>query len=1173
MTDYTRKLSEEDAALRTASVGLEKYTINQWTFDKSLQYLEKALAGEVQICQTRPTFAQPGDVYFYIFNFNDSDLEHQSRFDAVFEDGFQFSATNNANKETGVVRVYSYVNDKQLKNRLGNMAPKRYVDFHKATRNTTRTAVAVLYTGALGEAGQTAHGNSKHPDAQPFKRQPSTLKLRLANILKEGPSSRPKEIVKKVTYDLANLEGTSEQAKELLKPTLDTAKRAKQKAKAASYISPDPLFSVYQLCHDGQIIHYYRLWPTFIVIFSSDHCLNLARELMNILRFRPDAPFQLAYDTTFQCGSFYLSSLVARNFLIDDAPLFPVILMMHDRRLTETHTLLWDVFMKLCHREFMAVAHLIPITVDREYAISKAIRFYCKDRAQITFCKLHLVKNFKTMLRRKRNFSHVKATVAQYRAMCEAQSEEQYDSLLAKAKNEWPSDVIKKFLDPHRGYDHPTRTKSAAFAVAHFTVFKSKPATNNVSESYNSMIKRLDITHQSRIDYIILQIIEDAVFTISDMTCAMNKKKSAAMYRLNKDFLQECQQLMERFELVTASPVQFTVDRVRTIWRAIIDAKESDDLELASKEAALLRAVQCDVQLVNLDSGASFNVAALSNSTVAIVKRLGGGDFQHLVQFHNGDLVCTCNMSKKCHHVYAVKLLLDKKSIFNGKEDLINPQHVQTRYMTRSKLSGAKGADPKPVRVFKTNLLPDLMESGRDASGEPTLGQATSFMHTLELSTELEDADQELDDVSLFKTEFEDNYAADSHYPMHSTPVKRETFMDMSRVPSLKRQSSILESVIISPRKTTCVKRPRMANRAFVDWVDWRSHITTNDLISDEQFFGLRPGQYLTQSLMDDLTTLLVHSVDEQTLDNNDQLSRQFLYIPSDIVNGVAAATVHESHFFTHTPASKSFAVFYYLCDRNGPKGHWVLGIICFTSRRVLLLDSLLLAYHAESRMEVFQFAKRYIVTSHLFAGHREDMTKWQYIFSTDAHQQVNGFDCGIYCFHAVHSLLNRNSEFSAPPESDSARSILHETLSLTSRDVLTQIQNAGLQTLENMHKTCILDKRQIDEILSISLRQGFSKESVRQQPTKTIITTLRNRETRGGESWKVSCVGQQCQYLDYRDRPHIIRCISCKTQFHSDCYECFSGSAASLCTSYFYCACRVEPTFGYLPSPEKSFQ
>ncbi|KAI1306773.1 hypothetical protein HDE_00925 [Halotydeus destructor] len=1172
MTDYTRKLSEDDAALRAASVGLEKYTINQWTFDKSLQYLEKALAGEVPICQTRPTFAQPGDVYFYIFNFNESDLQHRSRFDTVFEDGFQFSATNNANKETGVVRVYSYLNDRELKNRLGNMAPKRYIDFHKATKNSTRTAVAVLYTGALGEAGQTPHGNSKHPDAQPFKRQPNTMKMKLANILKDGPSSRPKEIVKKVTYDLANLEGTSEQAKELLKPTLETAKRAKQKAKAASYISPDPLFSVYQLCHDGQIIHYYRLWPTFIVIFSSDHCLNLARELMNILRFRPDAPFQLAYDTTFQCGSFYLSSLVARNFLIEDAPLFPVILMMHDRRLTDTHTLLWDVFMKLCHKEFMAVAHLIPITVDREYAISKAIRFYCKDRAQITFCKLHLVKNFKTMLRRKRNFSQVKTTVAQYRAMCEAKSEEQYDLLLAQARQEWPPDVVKKFLDPNRGYDHPTRTKSAAFAVAHFTVFKSKPATNNVSESYNSMIKRLDITHQSRIDYIILQIIEDALFTISDMACAMKKKKSAAMYRLSKDFLEETQQLMAIFEPVTALPVQFTVDRVRTVWRSIVDARKTDDLELPSKEAALLRAVQCDVQLVNLDSGASFDVATLPNSITAIVKRLEGGDFRHLVQYHKGDLVCTCNMSKKCHHVYAVKILMDKKSIFNGKEDVLNPQHVQTRYMTRSRLSGAKGADPKPVKVFKTNLFPDPMESGRNASGEATFDHATSFMHTLELSTEVEDTDQELDDVSLFKTEFEDNYAADSHFPRHSTPVKHDLTMDISRVPSLKRPSSIVESVIISPRKNTCVKRPRMANRAFADWVDWRSHITNNELISDDRYLGLKPKQYLTQSLLDDLTSLLVHSVDEQTPDNNDQLSRHFLYIPSDIVSGIDGAKVAESHFFTHSPASKSFAVFYYLCDRSGSKGHWVVGIICFTSRRVLLLDSLSRGYHAESRKEVFSFAKRYIVMSHLFAGHREDMTKWQYIFSTDANQQVNGYDCGIYCFHVVYNLLNRVQQLSEPPESDSARSILHETLSLTSHEVLRQIHDAEVNGLENMHKTCLVDKRQIEEILSISLRQSFSKEFVRQQPTGTILKTLRNQETRGGEFWKVTCVGKQCQYSDYHDRPHIIRCVACKTCFHSDCYERFSGSVPSLCTAYFYCSCKAGPPFDYLPSPEKSF-
>ncbi|KAI1294000.1 hypothetical protein HDE_06208 [Halotydeus destructor] len=1181
MSDEVRKLSDADVLLRNSNVGLQNYTAQRWNYIESAKYLDKALAGQVQLCRTRPTFAQPGDIYFYVFTFNEDELQYESRFDAVYEDAFQFSVSTTNRSDPRIVRVYSYVNDKQLKKRLDKDKrehPKRYTDFHKATINSSRTAVAVLYTGALSEAGQTPHGNSKDPNALPFKRQTSTTRKHLANILKAGPSQKPKDLVKTVTYQLDKLENVSDQARELLKPTLDNTKRAKQAALTSKYISPDPLFSVYQLCHDNQVIHYYRLWPTFIVVFSSEQCISLTKELMQILKHQSDAPFQLAYDTTFNCGSFYLSALVARNFLLEGSPLFPVILMMHDRRQTETHTLLWDVFMKLCSKEFMPVAHLIPITVDREYAITKAIRFYCKERAQITFCKLHLVKNFETMLRRKRNFKQRKTTLQQYKVMCEAQSEDEYESLLKIAKTEWPADVVKKYLDPHRGYDHPTRTKSAAFAVSHFTVFREKPATNNVSESYNSMIKRLDIGRHSRIDYIILQILEDGLFTISDMLCAMNRKKSASNYRINSLFQQECSLLASRFKPVGAVAIETTIEKVRLAWQLIVDSRdEIEDPELVSKQAALLQAVNLEALLVTLDNGSEFSISA--TASLALVRRTSD-DFQYLVQFHKGQLVCSCNMSKKCQHVYAVKLLVDQKSLFSEKQDTLNPQALQARYMTRSRLTGSKGAEPKQAPMFKTNFFSETVESARDG-GEPSLSldHRTSFMHTLEVSEATLDDDQEMDDVSLFKTEFEDNYATDSHFqPLHSTPLKHilpapsQPILDHSIVPSIKRKPSIiLDSPLLLPRVSTCVKRIKFPSKPFESWNNWASKTITNADILEQELLGLKPGQYLTQSNLDDTTALLLVHADDETLDHNDQVCRQFLHIPTDIVVQITIGKIPHSHFFAHSPAAKALATFYFLCDRSGATGHWVLGLICFTSRRVIVFDSLFAKYQPERRKHVFAFAKRYITLAHLFAGYPEDMTKWKYIFATDAPKQRNGFDCGIFAFHIVHAILHRVVPSTFPPPSDVARTILYETL--TDKALLNRVRDAELYALSNMDKACFLDTKQLSQIPLLAFKNAFAKERVAERPFIDHIETIRDFEVRGGTEWQATCTGPDCKYDGYDERPHIVRCIACKKAYHSDCFQLLTGRKTALCTTYFYCTCQKNPLFEYLSSPEKSIK
>lgn len=53
----------------------------------------------------------------------------------------------------------------------------------------------------------------------------------------------------------------------------------------------------------------------------------------------------LSYDTTFQLGDFYVSPLIFRHLLFNEKPCIPVMFLIHERKLTETHE---ELFYRVC---------------------------------------------------------------------------------------------------------------------------------------------------------------------------------------------------------------------------------------------------------------------------------------------------------------------------------------------------------------------------------------------------------------------------------------------------------------------------------------------------------------------------------------------------------------------------------------------------------------------------------------------------------------------------------------------------------------------------------------------------------------------------------------------------------------------------------------------------------
>jgi len=95
-----------------------------------------------------------------------------------------------------------------------------------------------------------------------------------------------------------------------------------------------------------KIIHVIEIYPETNVVFSDPSCIQLAIDLLKRSYTNKRIPQLMSYDTTFNLGDCYVSILVMRDTDILGDPIFPVLFMVHEKKLLKTHELFWGRFVK-----------------------------------------------------------------------------------------------------------------------------------------------------------------------------------------------------------------------------------------------------------------------------------------------------------------------------------------------------------------------------------------------------------------------------------------------------------------------------------------------------------------------------------------------------------------------------------------------------------------------------------------------------------------------------------------------------------------------------------------------------------------------------------------------------------------------------------------------------------
>ena len=200
-------------------------------------------------------------------------------------------------------------------------------------------AVLIHYLGDEAVAVDFPHGNTSHVQSRKVhvRTCPSVIK-----DLKESCAHDTAAIVyRKFVADIPPSSHTA------VLHTKDTrqVKNIKSQQQRMLKLTHDSLYNLHEIAVDmPEFVHTIVTHPDLVCVCGNK---ELLQEFDRVLLLQSPVPQLLSYDTTFQLGNFYLSTLAFRHTLFEGGPVLPVAFLLHERKLASCHEELFKVCSKL----------------------------------------------------------------------------------------------------------------------------------------------------------------------------------------------------------------------------------------------------------------------------------------------------------------------------------------------------------------------------------------------------------------------------------------------------------------------------------------------------------------------------------------------------------------------------------------------------------------------------------------------------------------------------------------------------------------------------------------------------------------------------------------------------------------------------------------------------------
>mgnify|MGYP003471151593 FL=1 len=251
-------------------------------------------------------------------------------------------------------------------------------------------------------------------------------------------------------------------------------------------LSHDSLYNLHEIYyHLGGYISDVKLAPDVYVIMGLQEAID---EFDKLLQLKTDETVCLFYDTTFDLGNFYVSTISFQHLMFTENPVIPIAHIIHERKFQKIHE---NFFQYIEEKIPRLGTKNIAIVTDREQGLINAIHNVFPNLTNL-LCWNHIIRDVKQWLRSKGEINeNISVYAKQIKKLLECSSEKEYDKLLTTQdylaektvgyRNMW-SQLFVEYFDKH--LDQSLRLSAVKWVVESFHFFNPYSGiTNNAAEA------------------------------------------------------------------------------------------------------------------------------------------------------------------------------------------------------------------------------------------------------------------------------------------------------------------------------------------------------------------------------------------------------------------------------------------------------------------------------------------------------------------------------------------------------------------------------------------------------------------------------------------------------------------------------------------------------------------
>ena len=314
-------------------------------------------------------------------------------------------------------------------------------------------------------------------------------------------------------------------------------------------LSRDAIFNAHEIAYDDLSFTWkVQTIPDLVVIVGLK---DMLKELQTVIDACKTEEQLLGYDTTLSLGDFYVSVLLYKHTLFNEEPVIPSLFLIHERKFTSHHKLLFEVLRK----EITGLRN-IPIVTDNETAIINAIE--SETKLFPVGCHRHLRNDIKRWLCENGVEPDKKAFyIADVQELLLADSYLGYTKLYNTSAKKWSVEFRKYFESSIR----PRLDRYAKWAIGTKCNFHPiNGITNNICEGFNYLLKNLQKFREVPLDTIMLAFKMLQTYHLNEVDRGLS---GLGNYSLKKKFLTKFQVPVQKLRWRQVCNPQQIVDSLK----------------------------------------------------------------------------------------------------------------------------------------------------------------------------------------------------------------------------------------------------------------------------------------------------------------------------------------------------------------------------------------------------------------------------------------------------------------------------------------------------------------------------------------------------------------------------------------------------------------------------------